>query len=135
MVYIATVAVAVNEISIPPEIRTNNTPIANIPTKEYDFSKSRRFSSVRKFLFTEVMMIPNITIAKKTMVSYLANSFFIFHPLTGLGYVIPDFICSGLTGVEFGGYSTLMHHEYPIAVMVDLGEFIRNYDNTNTSRC
>lgn len=56
MTYSLTVAMAANEISIPPEIRTKRVPTAMIPTKELLLSRSNIFSAVRKLGFTEVII-------------------------------------------------------------------------------
>jgi hypothetical protein len=54
--YSAMVAVAAKEMSIPPEINTKRTPVARIPMNALLFSRSKAFSSVKKFGLILVMM-------------------------------------------------------------------------------
>lgn len=62
MIYSATVAVAGNDISMPPLIRTKSTPMAIIPKNELLFSRSNMFSAVRKFGFRDVIKAERIII-------------------------------------------------------------------------
>ena len=46
--YWATVAVAVKEMSMPPETSTTSSPAQSTPTKALEVSRSKRFCSVKK---------------------------------------------------------------------------------------
>jgi hypothetical protein len=77
IVYPDTVAIAVNEISIPPEISTKSIPMAKVPINEALFNKSKKFSSVKKAGLMSDTTATNMTITANTYVSCRNNNFFI----------------------------------------------------------